>query len=85
MRYKNIFKKWKTGNVVKQKINIINAETDGDIYRDTYEHVAPLGEFLKEYIKHLSISRWRRRWDWKLVEKEMRETLNIVTLDFMGH
>lgn len=51
---------------------------------DDAEHNAPLGDFLKCYIDHLTIPWWRKAWDWKMVEKLMRLHLNIINDKFYG-
>lgn len=85
MKYKDIFKKWKTGDIVKREINLINAEVEGKIFEKTYQHYAPLGEFLREYIGHLNIPKRKQKYDWETTEEQMREILNVVTIDFKGH
>lgn len=51
---------------------------------DSWEHSAPLGDFLKDYMDHCAISWWKKGWDWKIVEYTMRDALNIMHLKFYG-
>lgn len=50
----------------------------------SWEHSAPLGDFLKDYMDHRAISWWKKGWDWKIVESTMRNTLNQIHIKFYG-
>lgn len=50
----------------------------------SWEHSAPLGDFLRDYMDHRAIPWWKKGWDWKIVESTMRDALNIMHLKFYG-
>jgi len=45
-------------------------------------HSAKLGDFIKDYIEHTNISKWRRSFDWDIVEEQMRKHLNQATVQW---
>lgn len=84
MKYSNLYKKWKTEKTEYVQINLINVKTDGPVKQLMNIHEAPMGEFLKDYIKHLTMSKVRKKamFDWKITEECMRKILNQVILTF---
>ena len=75
MRLKDFYQ-WRTGKAAKVPVNIAGLE--GEHFLPGHEYSAPLGDFLREYIKHLNTPWWGRGVDWKYVEQKMRDQLNNV-------
>ncbi len=61
---------------------IANAIGRPIIKRPGKEHVAPLGDFLTDYIEHLNLPWWKRKWDWRIVKGTMRDSLNVLSIRF---
>ena len=45
-------------------------------------HSAKLGDFIKDYIEHTNISKWRRSFDWDIIEEQIRKHLNQATVQW---
>ncbi len=68
--------KWDTGVVEDVPTRVVNVEGEQRLTVKMERHEAPMGDFIKEYVNHLSIPWWRRDRYWKLIETWMREKLN---------
>lgn len=84
MTYSDIEKHWGTGEVRLIDVPIVNVTGHPTVKMNCEVCSAPLGDFIKAYFEHLQASRWRRRWDWRRVERSLREKLNAIQLEFYG-
>jgi len=73
--------RWKVGPC-KVDCEIVNLPGRPPFKRDGYLHDAPLGDFLKAYVEHISIPWYRKKWDWKIVRDIMVRHLNIIHFKF---
>ena len=83
MKYDDIEKKWKTDEtrVVTSKIcNAVPPNNEIDVLRNV--HSAPMGDLIKEYVKHINIPWYKKLYDWSIVENRLRTVLNSVTLEW---
>ena len=81
MRYEEYCTKWKTDKTVPGKCRLINVPGQPTIERQFPVHVSFLGDFIKDYMDHLKIPWWRKKYDWNMVEEKMRKSvLNQITL-----
>lgn len=87
MRLKEFEKKYTTGKEVDVRTNLImRGGKTQEIMMPGERFEAPLGELMRDYHEHLSMGPIRRffsglpEWEWKSVEKEMRQKLNMINL-----
>lgn len=73
--------KWITGEAEVECI-IVNLNPQIKHKRPGFVHSAPLGDFLNDYLEHISIPWYRKNWDWKLVKRLMLDKLNGISLDY---
>ena len=83
MKLEEAMTKWKT-SVVDNVPMVLAVPGRPTVKVPMHRHVAPLGDFIREYIQHLGLSRWRRGPDWNLTERLMREKLNQGSLTWNG-
>jgi hypothetical protein len=83
MTLEELYTKWRIGSCEVDAI-IANHPNKIVVKMPSFDHSAPLGDFIKDYIDHCSISWWRKAWDWKLVELGMRKILNQIHIRFVG-
>jgi hypothetical protein len=76
MTFRELETRWKTEHVDSVPVTLITETGKVLTNMDRFRHEAPIGDFAKAYIDHLMISRWRRRYDWDLVEEAMRKKMN---------
>jgi hypothetical protein len=84
MTLHELYNKWFTKECITNGKTVDALGNTHTIPMDSAEHNAPLGDFLKSYIDHISIPWWRKSWDWKVVERMMRDHLNTFTVRFYG-
>ncbi len=83
MKYKELTKKYGT-DVIEEVPVIMHSqyEESKDSTMKLRLHNAKLGDFIKDYVDHLSISKWRRSYDWDIVEEQMRKHLNQASVQW---
>ena len=70
-------KKWATGKIEGVPGRLVGVPKEQEnITVQMERHEAPVGEFIRAYVKHLNIPWWRRGPFWRLIEKGMREKLD---------
>jgi hypothetical protein len=85
MDYKTLEKKWLTGK--PEKANVTICRIDGikeNRVMTGKQSLAPLGDFIKEYMDHVNTPWWRRKYDWEIVENRMREYLNQASVTWVS-
>lgn len=83
MKIDELYTKWLNG---PEEIDATIANAPGNqtikIVRNV--HRAPLGDFLEAYIQHTKVPRWRRGWDWEIVNDIMKRALNTMVVQYIG-
>jgi len=72
--------KWQTDVVENIPHTVVNVEGTPTIRIPQHRHVAPFGDFVGEYIKHLTLPWWKKDHYWDLTEKQMRDKLNQASI-----
>lgn len=87
MRLKEFEKKYTTGQEVDVCCDLVMRGGKTQVVSIPGEKFeAPLGEFIRDYYTHLSMSPLKRfflgipKWEWESVEKKFRQKLNIINL-----
>ena len=83
MNHKTFAKRWQRG--VRSVPHVLEGYPEVTWNANVSYSVAPLGDFMKEYIVHLKIPWWRRHRDWGLVEGAFRAALNVMQVEFTHH
>ena len=86
MDYKELNTKYGTKRFEIVKMKMIGRDVIGEQYinakLETCE--AGLGDFIKDYIDHIKIKKWHRKYDWNIVEERMRKILNKATVEWFN-
>ncbi len=83
MKYKELTEKY--GTDIIEEVPVIVYRQYDEPKESTMKarlHSAKLGDFIKDYIEHLNIPRWRRMFDWDIVEEQMRKHLNQTVIQW---
>jgi len=80
VRLKELETKWNTGETDDVPFVIDNIPGKPRIFMPQERHVAPLGDFIGVYIKHLTLPWWKKDHYWDLTEKQMRDKLNQASI-----
>lgn len=65
---------------------IVNAINEPEVEIVRYVCRAPLGDLIRDYQEHLKKPWWQRRgWEWEMVEKSMREKINMISIEWPYH
>ena len=77
--------KWATGEKRKVKLDIV-LPYDGHGTVDIISSVnkAPMGDFMEEYIKHLTVPWYRRGPDWRYINRKLKQVLNQITMEWVS-
>lgn len=77
MNYNEYHEKYKTGKIEEVPVKMYSRYDEPKMTTTKLElHTAKLGDFITDYIEHLSISKWKRNYDWDIVRDKFKETLN---------
>ena len=75
--YKEL-EQFKTGNKIDGKATIVNTGQKIDYKYD--ECICPFGDLIYGFIKHITKSRLRRKFDHDLVTKKYKDILNEIEI-----
>jgi len=83
MTLEELYTKWRVGPCEVDAV-IANRPDLPPFKMHSWEHSAPIGDFIRDYMDHRAISWWNKKYDWKIVEGCMREALNRLHIKFYG-
>ena len=83
MKYEELTKKYGTDTIEEVPVVMYSRyEKSKETTTKLRLHSAKLGDFIKDYTEHLNISKWRRSYDWDIVEEQMRKHLNQAAVQW---
>ena len=83
MNHSEYHNKYKTGTIEEVSVKMYNRYDTPKMTTTKLElHTAKFGDFITDYIEHLSISRWKRNFDWEIVKNQFKKTLNQAQVEW---
>lgn len=89
MKQQEFLEKWKTGRERMSDLNYNLVFKFGKSKNITTKEMcnvnsAKMGDFIKDYIKHLNAPWWKRGFDWGIIEENMRTIMNEIEFEWLS-